>query len=374
MTPHWGWLPAPPDWPSSVSDVDSLPRRPEAELPGQSSGAGSADARAAVPGPTGNAPTRKSCRRPPPDAQPSRDSTQLASSGLRRQELAGAAFWKMSGGGNDFVVFDNREGWFPKGDPQVVAALCARGTGVGADAVLLLERAGSRDADFRMVYYNADGSAAPMCGNGALCIARFAREIGLVRGPAGVDGSETKGGEVAFETGAGRYRAELFADHPSRVRLSMREPTGIQISLPDIEQLGYGRVGFADTGTPHLVVLVSELAAVDVARQGAALRRHPLFEPHGLNVDFVQVLGRGELRLRTYERGVEAETLSCGTGATAAALLTCLWGLTAPPILVHPRGGFALTIGFEQLPADTFGHVSLEGDAQVVFEGRLARG
>jgi diaminopimelate epimerase len=273
--------------------------------------------------------------------------------------LDGAPFWKMSGGGNDFVVFDNRAGWFPKGRPEVVAALCARGLGVGADAVLLLEPARGGDADFRMTYYNADGSEAPMCGNGALCIARFAGELGLARN-----------GAVDFETGAGDYHAELSAERPSRVRLLMREPRDVRASLAEIEALGYSHAGFADTGTPHLIVLVPDVARVDVAGKGAELRRHPLFQPRGTNVSFIGVLGRRELAIRTYEKGVEAETLSCGTGATAAAILTHLWGLTEPPVVVHPPGGFDLTSRFERA-ADRFTGVTLEGDARIVFEGRL---
>lgn len=274
--------------------------------------------------------------------------------------LAGAPFWKMSGGGNDFVVFDDRERWFPRGDREAIAALCARGTGVGADAVILLEPAREPRHAFRMAYYNADGSEAPMCGNGALCIARFARERGVC-----TDGA------IDFETGAGHYRAELFAGAPSRVRLAMRPPRDVRQALPEIEARGYRHAGFADTGTPHLVVLVEDLDRQDVSGEGGALRRHPLFAPAGLNVNFVAVRGSHELAIRTYERGVEAETLSCGTGATAAALLTHLWGLTTPPVVVHPPGGFDLAVGFERPGGGQAQSVTLEGDARVVFAGRL---
>ncbi len=276
--------------------------------------------------------------------------------------LERAAFWKMSGGGNDFIVFDNRDGRFPKGEPDAVAALCARGTGVGADAVVLLEPSSLDGADFRMTYYNADGSEAPMCGNGALCIARLAGELGLARG-----------GTVAFETGSGLYRAQLSDQRPSRVRLSMRDPRDVRPSLPQIEALGYRRAGFADTGTRHLIVLVDDLAAVDVAGDGPALRWNALFQPVGVNVSFAAVRGPRELALRTYEKGVEAETLSCGTGATAAALLTHLWGLTEPPVTVHPPGGFELTVRFER-EGERFVSVTLEGDARIVFRARLGAG
>jgi diaminopimelate epimerase len=279
-------------------------------------------------------------------------------------QLAGARFWKMTGGGNDFVVFDNRSGWFPKGNPNIVAEICSRGLGVGADAVILLEPAISSGLPFRMMYYNADGSEAPMCGNGAMCIARFARELGLV-------GT----GMVEFETGAGPHRAELFDSATSRVRLEMREPAGIRPSIPEIEALGYPRAGFADTGTPHLVLLVSDLDAHDVAKEGASLRNHPLFEPEGLNIDFIAVLSRHELRIRTYERGVEAETLSCGTGAAAAAVLTHIWGLTEPPTTVHPSGGLELSVAFERHPvSDRLKKLTLVGDARLVFTGVFSVG
>ncbi len=294
-----------------------------------------------------------------------RDAGAQAAMGSGRSlaRLAGAAFWKMSGGGNDFVVFDNRTGWFPKEAEALVPALCTRGLGVGADAVLLLERPAGVDADFRMVYYNADGSQAPMCGNGALCIARLARELGIAKGHA-----------VAFETGSGLYRAQLSDTEPARVRLAMREPRDVRSSLPEIEARGYAHAGFADTGTPHLIVLVPDVSRVDVAGEGTELRRHPLFQPQGLNVSFVAVLGPRELAIRTYERGVEAETLSCGTGATAAAILTHLWGLTEPPVVVHPPGGFDLTTRFEERPGRVFTAVTLEGDARIVFQGNLAAG
>jgi diaminopimelate epimerase len=275
--------------------------------------------------------------------------------------LAGASFWKMSGGGNDFVVFDDRARWFPTGRPAAVAALCARATGVGADAVLLLQEPSTADALFRMTYFNADGSEAPMCGNGALCIARFARERGLA----------APGGDVVFETGAGLYRARLGGGGSPRVRLAMRDPGAIAPALPAIQALGYARAGFADTGTPHLVALVPDVAGVDVPGEGRRLREHEAFGPEGLNVDFVHVVDRRTLRLRTYERGVEAETLSCGTGATAAAILCFLWGLVEPPVRVRPPGGIDLEIGFQQTGPSAVGEVTLEGEARIAFSGEL---
>ena len=276
--------------------------------------------------------------------------------------LAGAAFWKMSGGGNDFVVFDDRSGWFPLDSAAAVPALCARATGIGADAVLLLQPAADRAALFRMTYFNADGSEAPMCGNGALCIASFARDRGL----AGA------GEEVVFETGAGLYRAQVGVAGGSRVRLRMRDPGGIVASVPEIQALGYARAGLADTGTPHLVALVPDARGVDVAVEGRRLREHDAFAPEGLNVDFVEVVDGSTLRLRTYERGVEAETLSCGTGATAGAILCSLWGLVEPPVVVRPPGGIDLRIDFRPAGPATVTEVTLEGEARTTFTGTLA--
>jgi diaminopimelate epimerase len=268
----------------------------------------------------------------------------------------------MSGGGNDFVVFDDRSRWFPLDSPAAVPALCARATGVGADAVLLLQPpADPAAALFRMTYFNADGSAAPMCGNGALCIARFARERGL----AGA------GDDVVFETGAGLYRASVGGAGSARVRLAMRDPRRIVPSVPAIQAPGRSRAGLADTGTPHLVVLVPDVRDLDVAREGRGLREHDAFAPEGLNVDFVQVVDGRTLRLRTYERGVEAETLSCGTGATAGAILCFLWGLVEPPVLVRPPGGIDLRIGFRRTGPSSVGDVTLEGEARVTFSGTL---
>ena len=141
--------------------------------------------------------------------------------------------------------------------------------------------------------------------------------------------------------------------------------------LSAIEARGYARAGFADTATPHLVVLVDDVDAVEVAREGRELAHHALFAPDGVNVDFAQVLDAGELRLRTFERGVEAETLSCGTGATAAAVLTHLWGLTRSPVRVHPPGGVELRVRFHR-EAGAFRDVRLEGEARIVYEGRIA--
>lgn len=278
--------------------------------------------------------------------------------------IAGREFTKMSGGGNDFVVFDDREGWFPRGEAgPLVARICRRGLGVGADAVVLL--ASDPTADFRMLYFNADGGEAPMCGNAALCIARFARMLGAVERE-----------EMEFRTGSGPFRARV--DDPNRpgVTLWLIPPRELTLEFADLARPPYLRVGFLDTSTPHVVALlgsVAEVEALDLDTEGPRFRRDPRWGPVGTNVNFVAVVDRSTLRMRTFEKGVEDETLSCGTGATASAILTHLWGLTDPPVTVRTTGGIPLTVDFTPagdratLPSDP----RLTGDARVIYRGTV---
>lgn len=278
--------------------------------------------------------------------------------------LSERPFLKMTGGGNDFVVFDNRESWFPRAQAaDVVARLCRRGLGVGADAVLLFEE--DPELDFRMVYFNADGGEAPMCGNGALCIARYARMTGAVAGP-----------QMEFATGSGPFRAEVLDPEEPRVSLWLVPPRDLALDVPDLARPPYQRVGYLDTSTPHVIALLDSVEAVeahDVAGEGRRLRHDARWNPPGTNVNFIAVHDRGRIRLRTYERGVEAETLSCGTGSTAAAILTSLWGLTDPPVVVETSGGSPLTVDFTP-PSDGAlpGDPRLSGDARVVYRGTLS--
>lgn len=284
---------------------------------------------------------------------------------MSESSLTGRPFVKMSGGGNDFVVFDDRPRWFPEADRgAAVARLCRRGLGVGADAVLLLQDAD--DADFRMLYFNADGGEAPMCGNGAMCIARYARMVGAVGEP-----------EMSFWTGSGRFRARVADPARPEVTLWLVPPRDLTLDLPDLTGPLWKRAGFIDTSTPHVICLLESVAAVealDVAREGKRLRDLPAFNPPGTNVNFVAVLDRSTVRMRTYERGVEAETLSCGTGATASAILTHLWGLTDPPVTVRTTGGIPLVVDFDPAadPAQLPANPRLSGDARVIYRGEVA--
>ena len=274
------------------------------------------------------------------------------------------AFVKMSGGGNDFVVFDDRAGWFPRDQAgPLVARICRRGLGVGADAVVLLATAA--DADFRMVYYNADGGEAPMCGNAALCIARFARLQGAVEGK-----------EMEFRTGSGLFRARVPDPERPEVTLWLVSPRELTLDLPDLAAPPYLRVGFVDTSTPHVVALLESEASVDaleVTAAGPPLRRHAHWEPVGTNANFAAVVDRSTIRMRTFEKGVEDETLSCGTGATASAILAHLWGLVDPPVTVRTTGGVPLVVDFTPSadgspPTDP----RLTGDARIVYRGTIA--
>lgn len=280
------------------------------------------------------------------------------------ERLTGRPFLKMSGGGNDFVVFDDRDRWFPEeGRKELVARLCRRGAGVGADAVLLVQE--SSAADVRMVYFNADGGQAPMCGNGAMCTARYARLVGAVEGEG-----------LSLETGGGVFRARVADPEEPAVTLWLVPPKDLALRHPDLGDGPYERVGFLDTSTPHVVALLESLEAVEahaVAAEGKRLRMDPRWEPPGTNVNFVAVKDRSTVRMRTYERGVEAETLSCGTGATASAILTSLWGLTEPPVTVLTSGGYPLEVDFTPATApDTPPNdPALTGDARIVYRGTL---
>jgi diaminopimelate epimerase len=264
------------------------------------------------------------------------------------------SFTKMNGAGNDFIMIDNRKRELAL-DASRVARLCDRHRGVGADGVLAVEPS-TQGADFRMRYYNADGGEAEMCGNGARCFARFARRLGA------------PGAEMSFETLAGIIRASFPSD---LVRITMGEPNSHRAPF-DLAINGQSlNIHFLNTGVPHAVVFAQDIVALDVDKDGAAIRHHPAFAPKGANANFVQVLGPQFIAVRTYERGVEAETLACGTGVCAAALLYSLRTAASSPIKVKVRGGDILEVGFESTDS-SFSKVTLTGPADFVFDGTIS--
>ena len=262
-------------------------------------------------------------------------------------------FMKMNGAGNDFVMLDNRAGGVQL-DPAQIARLCDRHRGIGADGVLLIEPA-RNGADFRMRYYNADGGEAEMCGNGARCFARFADRVA---GPLE---------KLSFETPAGVIAAALEGEG---VTLQMSDPRDMRLNLAISAADQQLRCHYVDSGVPHVVIPVNEIATVDVRTVGAAVRNHPEFAPRGANVNFLEKRGGNAIAIRTYERGVEDETLACGTGVVASALIFAATEGAQSPVRVRVKGGDELQVGFER-KGEQFTSVTLSGPAEFVFEGTV---
>jgi diaminopimelate epimerase len=262
-------------------------------------------------------------------------------------------FTKMNGAGNDFILFDNRTGDINL-DRNQIAHLCDRHRGIGADGILLLEKP-TNGADFRMRYFNADGGEAEMCGNGARCFARFANKV---------DGQKAK---ISFETLAGVISAELKGD---LVTLRMTDPTDLRLNV-DLSTAAQNKtVHFINSGVPHVVIPVAKIDDADVRREGAAIRHLKMFSPNGTNVNFIEKRGPNKIAIRTFERGVEDETLACGTGIVASALIFAASEDCEGPIAVLARGGDELQVGFERI-GGSFRNVTLTGPAEFVFEGTI---
>jgi diaminopimelate epimerase len=262
-------------------------------------------------------------------------------------------FSKMNGAGNDFIMLDNRKGAIELSTSEI-ARLCDRHRGIGADGVLMVEPA-MAGGDFRMRYYNADGGEAEMCGNGARC---FARYVSTLAGPFE---------EIHFETQAGIIGA-TFID--GRVRVAMSDPKELRTEDSVAIRLETLSVHSVNTGVPHAVVFVEDLEGVAVQKLGSQIRHHSHFAPKGANVNFVSKVGESRIAIRTYERGVEGETLACGTGVCASAII--LHELTgAPsPVSVTVQGGETLEVGFEKIDG-AYKNVTLTGPADFVFHGQV---
>lgn len=252
------------------------------------------------------------------------------------------SFYKYQGTGNDFIMIDNRKLTFPADDEQLIKSLCSRRTGVGADGLILLQE--HPDYDFEMVYFNADGRLGSMCGNGARCTVRFAKQLGVIE-------------DVAYFLAAdGEHQANIERDQ-------------IQLKMGDVAAVE--RIGddyYLNTGSPHYVRFVEDVKNLDVYAEGKAIRYNDRFNAVGTNVNFVQRLSANEIYVRTYERGVENETLSCGTGVTACALVAGLEGAESPVKVKTPGGNLQVT--FEQFGFG-FRYVYLIGPAKLVFSGTV---
>lgn len=254
-------------------------------------------------------------------------------------------FYKYQGAGNDFVMIDNRSGFFPKENTQLVAHLCDRRFGIGGDGLILLEN--DSDTDFKMVYYNSDGNQSSMCGNGGRCLVAFAKDLEVIED------------KTTFIATDGLHHAS-FEDN-GLVSLQMIDVPTIAIKNDH---------SFLNTGSPHHVQMVEDLEHYNIKEEGAAIRYGELYGAAGSNINFVKKIDDTTFRLRTYERGVEDETLACGTGATAVAIAMNATGQTnATAINVNVEGG-KLVVSFDK-GENGFTNVFLKGPAEFVFKGTI---
>lgn len=263
-------------------------------------------------------------------------------------------FIKMNGAGNDFVLVDNRDGSVELSREQI-ARVCDRQRGVGADGLMLLVPCASGKADWAWQFYNSDGSDAEMCGNGARCFARYIERV------AGAEDGLT------FETIAGVIQAEFNGE---RVTVNLTPPEDLQMGAEIELSTGKTAVHSLNTGVPHAILFVPDADQAMVQQIGREVRFHEHFAPAGTNVNFVQVLEPGHIRVRTYERGVEGETLACGTGVSAAAMISSRVHGFESPVQVQVQGGDTLNVSFSS-NGDGFGDVHLEGPADFVFSGKI---
>ncbi|MCB1122488.1 MAG: diaminopimelate epimerase [Verrucomicrobiae bacterium] len=263
-------------------------------------------------------------------------------------------FTKMHGAGNDFVVIDNLDGKLQLTTDQI-AYLCDRRFGVGADGLLLLQQGPESGLDAQMVYYNADGSRAEMCGNGARCFTSFALAHHL-----------GTNGRVRFRTDAGDMEGVAEG---GLFTIEMTPAVGTKLNLNIDLKTGPATVHYTDTGVPHVVKFVDDIASVDIRPEGSELRFHEAFKPRGANVNFAQ-LENGRVLVRTYERGVEDETLACGTGVTAVAILSHLVHQIEKPVSLKVAGGDTLKVDF-RIQDDAIEGVTLTGPAKVVYTGTI---
>lgn len=264
--------------------------------------------------------------------------------------MKGLEFYKLNASGNDFIIIDNRDGLINrlcKDIPEFVSKVCRQHLSVGADGLILIEN--SDKADFKWRFYNSDGSEAEMCGNGGRCVARYAYIKGIA------------GSEMSFETLAGIIKAWV---NSNKVKLQLTDPEELKLDYPlrfDETEIFISSV---NTGVPHAIVISDNIERIPVEEIGRKIRYHSVFGSQGSNVNFVEIIDQNNVKIRTYERGVEGETLACGTGAVAAGVILKEKGLVNSPVRIWTKGGEVINIYVED-------KVYLEGESRLVFKGEL---
>ena len=273
---------------------------------------------------------------------------------MNRDESRLISFYKMSGSGNDFIIIDNRDLSLAVGDlPTFVRRICARKISVGADGLFLIEPSAS--VDFKWQFFNSDGSVGEMCGNGSRCVARYAYLLGIA------------GAKMSFETIAGIITAEV---HGNVVKVRLTNPSPLKIGQKILLDGQESLLDCIDTGVPHAVSFVDHLETFAVSDRGRKIRRHEFFQPKGTNADFACTLDRHQMKVRTYERGVEDETLACGTGVVASVLAAAGRNLVDSPVDVTVQSGETLRVYFSRREG-AFEEIYLEGKAKIVYQGML---
>jgi diaminopimelate epimerase len=279
--------------------------------------------------------------------------------GLVRPHLIGLPVYKMTGSGNDFVMLDTRVSTPADWTPEDMQAVCARGTGIGADGIVFVGP-GSHPGAARMTYFNADGSHAAMCGNAALCSTTLAVHLGVGGGtPDGMD----------LETDAGTYRARATERGRGRAELHLA-PVEAPAAVPRLGLMAQERqAALSRVGVPHLIVLVDDVDHVALMERGRALRFDPALAPEGANINFISKDSDGGWRMRTYERGIEGETLACGTGAVGAGCAIQEWGLDTLPLEIESRSGGMIGVRATKGKNGRYDDVWLIGEGRMVFRG-----
>jgi diaminopimelate epimerase len=283
------------------------------------------------------------------------ESSAAPAHGLVRSHLIGLPVYKMTGSGNDFVMVDGRVSTPADWTPEDMQAVCARGTGIGADGIVFVGP-GSHAGAARMIYYNADGSHAAMCGNAALCSTTLAAHLGVGTS----DGMD-------LETDAGTYQSRALEAGRAELHLA---PVARPAAVPGLAlSAGERQAVLTTVGVPHLIVLVDDVDEVDLMDRGHALRFDPALAPDGANINFISKDEDGRWRMRTYERGIEGETLACGTGTVGAACAIQDWGLGSLPLDIQSRSGRMIGVRATKAQNGRYDDVWLIGEGRMVFRG-----